>query len=152
MKMKNVAKNFGLCMVGFISGIIATSVGVLYLVKKSRNIQNGISKEVEKWLRGLLFNEKVDLTVQDSSSSTGYHYPDIVLATKEEAKSILDRMKKKLDEYGVVTVSDFLDLTSCSSIHYENDHKYGWVNVDAHIVPVPKGWKIVFKHNPKEVL
>lgn len=143
MKMKNVAKNFGLCMVGFIGGSIVTSIGVIHLVKKSRNIQNGISKDVEKWLRGLLFNEKVDLT--------GHNYPDIVLATKEEAKSVLDRMKKLLDEYGVVTVSDFLDLTSCSSIHYENDHKYGWVNVDAHIVPVPDGWMIVFKHNPKEV-
>lgn len=143
MKMKNVAKNFGLCMVGFISGSITTSVGVLHLIKKSKDIQNGISKEVEKWLRGLLFNEKVDLT--------GHNYPDIVLGTKEEAKSILDRMKKILDEYGVVTVSDFLDLTSCSSIHYENDHKYGWVNVDAHIVPVPDGWTIVFKHVPKEV-
>lgn len=57
MKMKNVAKNFGLCMAGFISGSIATSVGVLHLIKKSKNIQNGISKEVEKWLRGLLFND-----------------------------------------------------------------------------------------------
>lgn len=54
MKMKNVAKNFGLCMVGFISGSIATSVGVLHLVKKSRNIQNGIYLEIEEWFNRLL--------------------------------------------------------------------------------------------------
>ena len=53
MKMKNVAKNFGLCIAGFISGSIATSVGVLHLVKKSRNIQNGISLEIEGWNKQL---------------------------------------------------------------------------------------------------
>lgn len=53
MKMKNVAKNFGLCMVGFIGGSIVTSVGVLHLVKKSRNIQNGIYLEIEGWFNRL---------------------------------------------------------------------------------------------------
>lgn len=53
MKMKNVAKNFGLCMAGFISGSIATSVGVLHLIKKSKDIQNGISLEIEGWIKQL---------------------------------------------------------------------------------------------------
>lgn len=53
MKMKNVAKNFGLCMVGFISGSIVTSIGVVHLVKKSRNIQNGISLEIEGRIKQL---------------------------------------------------------------------------------------------------
>lgn len=56
MKMKNVAKNFGLCMVGFISGSIVTSIGVVHLVKKSRNIQNGISLEIEGWIKQLFFD------------------------------------------------------------------------------------------------
>ena len=54
MKMKNVAKNFGLCMVGFVSGSIATSVGVLHMIKKSKNIQNGIYLEIEGWFNRLL--------------------------------------------------------------------------------------------------
>lgn len=54
MKMKNVAKNFGLCMVGFISGSIATSVGVLHLIKRSKNIQNGIYLEIEGRFNRLL--------------------------------------------------------------------------------------------------
>lgn len=53
MKMKNVAKSFGLCMVGFISGSIVTSIGVVHLVKKSRNIQNGISLEIKGWIKQL---------------------------------------------------------------------------------------------------
>lgn len=53
MKMKNVAKNFGLCMAGFIGGSIVTSIGVVHLVKKSRNIQNGISLEIEGWIKQL---------------------------------------------------------------------------------------------------
>lgn len=144
MKMKNVAKNFGLCMVGFIGGSIVTSIGVIHLVKKSRNIQNGISKEVEKWIRGLLFNEKVDLT--------GHDYPDIVFETKEEAEKVYNEMKYALDKYGVVTIADFLDLADVVPLHYTNDYKYGWVNIDAHnIVPVPGGWMIVIKNEPKEV-
>lgn len=54
MKMKNVAENFGLCMVGFISGSIVTSIGFIHLVKKSRNIQNGIYLEIEEWFNRLL--------------------------------------------------------------------------------------------------
>lgn len=54
MKMKNVAKNFGLCMAGFISGSIATSVGVLHLIKKSKDIQNGIYLEIEGRFNRLL--------------------------------------------------------------------------------------------------
>lgn len=34
MKMEKVAKNFGLCMVGFIGGSIVTSIGVIHLVKE----------------------------------------------------------------------------------------------------------------------
>ena len=144
MKMKNVAKNFGLCMVGFIGGSIVTSIGVIHLVKKSRNIQNGISKEVEKWIRGSLFNEKVDLT--------GHDYPDIVFETKEEAEKVYNEMKHVLDKYGVVTIADFLDLADMTPLHYTNDYKYGWVNIDAHnILPVSDGWMIVFKNEPKEV-
>lgn len=53
MKMKNVAKSFGLCMVGFISGSIVTSIGVVHLVKKSRSIQNGIYLEIKGWIKQL---------------------------------------------------------------------------------------------------
>ena len=51
MKMKNVAKNFGLCMVGFSGGSIVTNIGLIHLVTKSRNIQNGISLEIEGWIK-----------------------------------------------------------------------------------------------------
>lgn len=54
MKMKNVAKNFGLYMAGFISGSIVTSVGVLHLIKKSKDIQNGIYLEIGGWFNRLL--------------------------------------------------------------------------------------------------
>lgn len=61
MKMKNVAKNFGLCMVGFIGGSIVTSIEVIHLVKKSRNIQNGISLEIEEWINRLLHEREEEV-------------------------------------------------------------------------------------------
>lgn len=142
MKMKNIAKNFGLCMVGFIGGSIVTSIGVIHLVKKSRNIQNGISLELEGWIKQFLH--------KGENGITGRSYPDIVFKTREEAQEVLSGMKDLLDKYGVVTVSDFCELSSTPCTYIQN--KYGWVNIDAHIVPVPDGYMIVFKNYPKEVL
>lgn len=141
MKMKNIAKNFSLCMVGFIGGSIATSIGVIHLVKKSKNIQNGISLEMEGWIKQSLHEGENDIM--------GRSYPDIVFKTREEADEVLSRMKDLLDKYGVVTVADFCDLSSFPSTYIAN--RYGWTNVDAHIVPIPDGYMIVFKNYPKEV-
>ena len=141
MKMKNVAKNFGLCMVGFISGSIVTSIGVIHLVKKSRNIQNGISLEIEGRIKQFLH--------KGENGIAGRSYPDIVFKTREEAEEVLSGMKDLLDKYGVVTVSDFCELSSTPCTYIQN--KYGWVNIDAHIVPIPDGYMIVFKNYPKEV-
>ena len=141
MKMKNVAKNFGLCMVGFIGGSIVTSVGVLHLIKKSKNIQNGISLEIEGQIKQFLH--------RGENGIAGRSYPDIVFKTREEAEGVLSGMKDLLDKYGVVTVSDFCELSSNPSTYIQT--RYGWTNIDAHIVPIPDGYMIVFKNYPKEV-
>lgn len=142
MKMKNIAKNFGLCMAGFIGGSIVTSIGVIHLVKKSKDIQNGISLEIDGWIKQFLH--------KGENGITGRSYPDIAFKTREEAENVLSAMKEILDKYGVVTVTDFCDLSSLPSTYIQT--RYGWVNIDAHIVPVPDGYMIVFKNEPKEVL
>lgn len=149
MKMKKFAKYFSLCMAGFISGSIVTSIGVIHLVKKSRNIQNGISLEIDGWFNRLLHKGEEDIT--------GQTYPYIVFKARKDAKKVLDDMEEQLNKYGVVTIadfclfsSDFCDLSSSPCTYLQN--KYGWTNVDAHIVPVPDGYMIVFKNYPKEVL
>mgnify|MGYP001852506797 CR=1 FL=1 len=141
MKMKNVAKDFSLCIVGFIGGSIATSIGVIHLVKKSTNIQNGISLEIEGWIKQFLH--------KGENGITGRSHPDVVFKTREEADEVLSTMKDLLDKYGVVTVSDFCELSSIPSTYIQN--KYGWVNIDAYIAPIPDGYTIVFKNYPKEV-
>ena len=79
----------------------------------------------------------------------GRSYPDIVFGTREEADEVLSSMKDLLDKYGVVTVADFCDLSSIPSTYPQN--RYGWVNIDAHIVPISDWYMIVFKNYPKEV-
>ena len=141
MKMKKFAKYFSLCMVGFIGGSIVTSIGVIHLVKKSRNIQNGISLEIDGWFNRLLHEGEEDIT--------GQSYPYIVFKTRKDAEKVIDDMKEQLDKYGVVTVSDFCELSSTPCTYIQT--RYGWTNVDAHIVPIPDGYMIVFKNEPKEV-
>lgn len=73
---------------------------------------------------------------RDYSSSTrrdserrrrGYEIDDVILDSRGEAEDVLDRMDDVLDEYKVVTVSDFYDLVGISDEPI--DHKYGWRNI-----------------------
>lgn len=57
----------------------------------------------------------------------GYEIDDVILDSRGEAEEVLDRMDDVLDEYKVVTVSDFYDLVGISDEPI--DHKYGWRNI-----------------------
>lgn len=92
---------------------------------------------------------KMKNIAKDFSLCMGQPYPNLVFETKEEADEVLSGMKDLLDNYGVVTVADFCELSSIPSTYTQN--RYGWVNIDAHIVPIPDGYTIVFKNYPKEV-
>jgi hypothetical protein len=50
---------------------------------------------------------------------------DYVLATREEAEIVLEKMNDILDQYEVVTVGDLNELVGFSSTHI--DQKYGWI-------------------------
>ena len=76
------------------------------------------------------------VSYRDCSSSTrrdserrrrGYEIDDVILDSRGEAEDVLDRMDDVLDEYKVVTVSDFYDLVGISDEPI--DHKYGWRNI-----------------------
>ena len=76
------------------------------------------------------------VSYRDCSSSTrrdserrrrGYEIDDVILDSRGEAEEVLDRMDDVLDEYKVVTVSDFYDLVGISDEPI--DHKYGWRNI-----------------------
>jgi hypothetical protein len=49
---------------------------------------------------------------------------DLVLASREEAEVVLERLIDILDKYGVASLADLYDLTGLPSAHVDN--KWGW--------------------------
>lgn len=49
---------------------------------------------------------------------------DLVLATREEAETVLEHLIDVLDKYGVASLADLYDLTGLPSSHIDN--KWGW--------------------------
>lgn len=63
----------------------------------------------------------------------------IVVATKEEARAVLDRMTDIVDQFQVATVGDLYDLVGVTSTHV--DQKWGWEDIrDARIQEVREGY------------
>lgn len=52
---------------------------------------------------------------------------DLVLASREEAELVLERLIDILDKYEVVSVADLYDLTGLPSSHVDN--KWGWTHL-----------------------
>lgn len=70
---------------------------------------------------------------------------DIILATRVEAETVLDRMYDLMREYDVVSVSDLYSLIGWSSSHV--DQKWGWLDLkgsradrvsDGYILNIPR--------------
>lgn len=74
-----------------------------------------------------------------SRRSTSTLTTDIVLATKEEAMLVLERMTDICDQYQIVTVGDLNSLVGLPSTHV--DEKWGWEDLrSAQIRDVREGY------------
>ena len=70
-----------------------------------------------------------------------HDFTSIVLGSRAEAEAVLSEMVEMVVEYGVVSVSDFYDLTGMP-IDY-TDNKYGWFDLrNISTVRVRDGWTI----------
>lgn len=161
MKMKNVAKNFGLCMIGFIGGSIVTGYGVLKLLTKTEKTLIGLKEDVVDGVEILLFGGKRSSSYYRRRPRVSYSYynpysesytdiNDIEFSSREEAEKVITAMEDIVVTYGFVTVADYLDLINVKSKTYK-DTKYGWTDVHANITKVRGKYHIIFKYNPKEV-
>lgn len=57
-----------------------------------------------------------------------YDYDDFVINDYGEAEEVKERMLEIMDEYGVVSVSDYYDLLGVTSGNF-TDCKYGWTSL-----------------------
>ena len=79
--------------------------------------------------------------VDRTTTTSGYSYDDIVLATRGEAQDVLDRMDELIDAYQIVRVADLYDLVGVTGSY--TDNKYGWTNIrNAEIIRVRDGYMI----------
>lgn len=74
--------------------------------------------------------------------SSGFDYDDVLLDSRGEAESILDRMDELISTYHVVSVADFYELADITNENYMNN-KYGWKDIrSAKIVRTRDGYMI----------
>lgn len=72
---------------------------------------------------------------------TGYDYDDIILDTRGEAESVLDRMGELIETYKMASVADLYELVGMTGNY--TDNKYGWTNIStASIVRIRDGYVI----------
>lgn len=76
-----------------------------------------------------------------SSSNSVYSYDDIILTTRGEAETVLDRMDEILYEYKTVSVAELKELVGVTPLF--TDNRYGWINLStAKVVRVREGYMI----------
>lgn len=157
MKVKSFAKNFSLCMVGFIGGVVATGYGIGKIVIRSERIQDGISKELSDWLDDILFGDV--RTTRRRPTYTSYRdayyemndWKEVVFSKRKDAEEVLKKMNDLVEKYSVATIADFKDLSGLSEHIKYKDHTCGWFDCTGVVVKVRDGYRIAFQFSPKEI-
>ena len=89
--------------------------------------------------------DRRDNRYESSRSRTIYEPEDIILDSRVEAETVLERMNELLDNYGIVSVADLYDLVGKSCDYTAN--RYGWTNIrnaepirvrDGYLLKMPK--------------
>lgn len=147
MNIIKMTKIFGIGAIGFSAGVVATCYGVGKLIKHSNVIQNGISLELEKLIRHRL--RKILHLDPDCNIKYDDSYESVIFDTRTDAESVLKEMQRLIHDYGMATISDFLDLSGCCPTYREN--LYGWRKMSAWVVRVKGGYKILFEEKPERI-
>lgn len=123
MKMKKIAKGFGLCMVGFIGGVGVTSYGVAKYVLTHDQLRVALVEEISERICAVFGTQSSNRYDKQKGNRRDYFY-HIIFANHEDAEKALEEMLKLIDKYGWVTVADLCDLAgvACNC----TDNKYGW--------------------------
>lgn len=64
---------------------------------------------------------------EDFRAKPRIDFDEIVYESRGEAEMVLDEMKDRIREYGMVTVSDMYEMSGLSQPYTSN--KYGWTNI-----------------------
>lgn len=150
MKGKNIILVGTGAIVGFISCGVLTTKKILENDRTRDALRQIIADKVEQILFGDTpqpkncsgVNYRSYYDFKNSRPKTPDGYSHIHFPSRVDAENALDEMKDIINQYGVVTIADFYELSGNHNFVY-NSSKYGWVNVDrCKIVRIKDGFKI----------
>lgn len=135
--MNKYAKGTMLVGVGFIGGAAYGGLKLINYALANEHIRKGVNEAICNKLDGWLWSEKPYYRDVRPVSYRKYYedrYKDvytfdtIFYPTREEAEKILSGMNKILDEYGLVHVSDMMELAGQSCSYKAN--AFGWTDLE----------------------
>lgn len=74
------------------------------------------------------YTRQNDEPIRAGSSSLGLDYDNVVFSTRGDAEAVKVSMEELLDQYGMVSVSDFYELAEIPTSNYTLNN-YGWTSL-----------------------
>lgn len=88
---------------------------------------------------------------RDVRSNSRHRVEEYVIRDRNEAADVLVQLTENAEVYGHVSVADYYDLISVTSVYTDNNYGWTWENITrATLIPVRGGY--VIKFPPLEVL
>lgn len=98
--------------------------------------------------QGMSSNKPPTARTLSQRSRARHDFGEIVIASRQEAEEVLDRMYDVLSRYGTVPVADLYELTGIQSSH--TDHKWGWTSLrGAKVARLRSGGYLLDLPNPE---
>lgn len=63
-----------------------------------------------------------------NTARNAYDYEDVVFQSRGDAESVLGAMEEIIDQFGIVSIADFYELSDISNTNFTTT-KYGWTNL-----------------------
>ena len=123
-----------------IMNVVKNGVEILLYGRNGSSRRESQASKISYWSR-YEKNEDRRRDYESPRTRSGYSYEDVVLDSKAEANSVLDRMNEIIETYGIVSVADYYDLLGVTGRYTDND--YGWTDIrSSSVVRVRDGWMI----------
>lgn len=130
--------------------IIVNGTDMLLYGKTGVTKRNGASSKISYGGSSVsyssYYNKSYDEPVRAGSNSVGVDYDNVVFETRGDAEAVKVTMEELLDQYGMVSVSDFYELAEIPTSNYTLNN-YGWTSLrgtqviacrDGFILKLPK--------------
>lgn len=126
-----------------IADIVTNGIDILLYGK------TGVSKSgtnASKISYGSYYQRSYNEPIRANQSASVFDYDNIIFDNRGDAEAVLSSMDELLDQFGIVSVADFYELSNVPCPNY-TANKYGWINIrnaqvlrarDGYIIKLPR--------------